>query len=279
MPEDSIRELRSRIEDEFSRTEGVFALAFEDLTTGRQILINDQDLFHAASTVKTPVMIEVFRQAKAGRFRITDSVIVKNEFKSIVDGSPYHLDVADNSDDSMYRRIGTKASIEELVFQMITVSSNLATNLLIELVGARNVTASMQELGAPKIQVVRGVEDGKAFAQGLNNVITAFDLMVIMKAIAQGRAVDSVASTRMTEILLQQKFRSMIPALLPSNARIAHKTGSITGVQHDSGFVLLADGRTYVLVVLSKHLKDSKMGTDTIARVSRMIYDYMKGLQ
>ena len=252
---------------------GTFAVAFEDLASGSQLLIREKELFHAASTMKTPVMLEVFAQSRARRFSLDDSVVIRNEFKSIVDGSLYELDLKDDSDDSMYKRIGTRSSIAELMFQMITVSSNLATNLLIDLVGATNVTRRMRTMGAMDILVLRGVEDGKAFQKGLNNQTTALDLLIVMREIARGVAVDSSASRAMTDILLAQKFNDIIPAQLPAAVKVAHKTGSITGVEHDSGIVFLPDGRRYVLVVLSKGLKDAETGKRALALVSRRIYD------
>jgi beta-lactamase class A len=255
--------------------EGIFAVAFESLDGKGQLFLNGKAMFHAASTMKTPVMIEVYRQAAEGRFSLDDSLVVRNEFKSIVDGSSYQLDLKDDSDDSMYKKVGSKSSIRELIRQMITVSSNLATNLLMDLVEARKVTATMRVLGASDVEVLRGVEDGKAFEKGLNNRSSARDLLVIMKAIARGEAVDSAASKEMLEILLSQKFNELIPALLPPEVRVAHKTGNITGVEHDSGIVLLPDGRRYVLVILSKDLKDAGAGKKAIALISRRIYDFM----
>jgi beta-lactamase class A len=263
------------IEKTLKSVDGIFAVAFESLDGQGSLFVNEKMMFHAASTVKTPVMIEVFRQSREGRFSLDDSLLVKNEFRSIVDGSSYQLDVKDDSDDSMYEKLGAKLTIRALLHQMITVSSNLATNLLMELVGAKQVTATMRSLGASDIEVLRGVEDGKAFAQGLNNRTSASDLLVIMKAIAQEIAVDSAASKEMLAILLDQKFNELIPALLPPTVRVAHKTGNITGVEHDSGVVLLPHGRRYVLVILSKDLKDVDAGRKAIALVSRRIYDFM----
>jgi beta-lactamase class A len=254
---------------------GSFAVAFKPVGDTAALLINERTMFHAASTMKTPVMIEVFRQARAGRFSLDDSVNVRNEFKSIVDNSHYELDLKDDSDDSMYKKIGRKASIRELIHQMITVSSNLATNILIGLVGAEKVTGTMRELGAHNIEVLRGVEDGKAFERGMNNRTNAYDLLLILEAIAEGRAVDKLSSDAMVDVLLAQRFRDLIPALLPPNVRIAHKTGSITGVEHDSGIVYLPDGRRYVLVLLSKDLKNVEEGKRALARVSKRIYDFM----
>jgi beta-lactamase class A len=271
----SIENLKSAIETKLKTVEGEFAVAFKDLQTGKTLYINEKSNFHAASTMKTPVMIEVFKQAKAGKFKLTDSIVVKNEFKSIVDGSPYSMDIADDSSDGMYRMIGKKMTIYDLTYQMIIVSSNLATNILIDLVDAKNANASMRKLGAKDIQVLRGVEDQKAFDKGLNNSVTAYDLMLIFEKIAKNEVIDKQSCEAMTKILFDQKFNEIIPEKLPKTVKVAHKTGSITGVQHDSGIVYLPDGRKYVLVLLSKKLKNADAGVKVLAEVSEMIFGMM----
>ncbi|MVM31605.1 serine hydrolase [Spirosoma sp. HMF4905] len=271
----TLPELRQKIEQEFSKYPGVFAVAFRNVATGEELLIREREVFHAASTMKTPVMIEVYKQQAQGKLSLSDSILIKTEFKSIVDGSPYTLPVSSDSDSITYKQIGTKRTLASLVYDMITVSSNLATNLIIELVGAPNVLQTMRDLGAKDIQVRRGVEDSKAFAKGLNNSTTAYDLMLIFDKIATGQAVSPEASKAMIATLLDQKFNDAIPAKLPNDVKVAHKTGSITGVRHDSGIVLLPDGRKYVLVLLSKDIKDDKLTSGVMATVSEWIYRYV----
>ena len=267
--------LQSDIEREISGKKGTFAVAFKDLKTGKEIKINDETVYHAASTMKTPVLIEVYKQAAEGKFSLSDSIELKNEFKSIVDGSSYSLDSSDDSEFDLYKHIGEKRSIDSLVYQMIIVSSNFATNLVIQKVGAENVTGTMRQLGANKIQVLRGVEDSKAFEKGLNNTTTAHDLLVIFEKIAKGKAVNAKASQAMINILLDQRFNEIIPALLPPRVKVAHKTGSITHVHHDSGIVMLPDGRKYVLVLLSKDWENEKEAIQTMANISSLIYKYV----
>lgn len=218
-------------------------------------------------------MIEVFKQAASGKFAITDSLTVYNEFRSIVDKSKYSLPANTDSEGDLYARIGTKLTWHDLVFRMITESSNLATNMLIDQVGANNVMRTMKSLGANDIQVLRGVEDIKAFDRGLNNTVTAYDLMLVFEAIAKGTAVDRSASAAMVAILKDQRFRSMIPARLPEDVVVAHKTGSIEGIRHDSGIVYLPNGKAYVLVLLSGNLEDDT-ARKALADVSRLFYDY-----
>jgi beta-lactamase class A len=158
---------------------------------------------------------------------------------------------------------------------MIISSSNLATNMVIELVNARHVTQTMRQLGANRIQVLRGVEDTKAFEKGFNNITTANDLMVIFEKMARGEIVDSAASQAMINILLNQQFNEIIPARLPKDVKVAHKTGNISHVQHDSGIVFLPNGKKYVLVLLSKNLQNEEQAKKAMAEVSEMIYQYV----
>ena len=272
--QNSTLHLKSAIQEEFDKAEGEFALAFKDFQTGIEILINEHTLFHAASTMKTPVLIEVYNQASLGRFSLSDSIEIKNEFKSIIDSSFYELNKADDSDTMIYQHIGEKRTVYSLTYDMIIMSSNLATNIIIDKVGASNIQQTIQQLGTRNMQVLRGVEDTKAYRAGLNNTTTAYDLMIIFEKIASGTAVDSVSSQEMIKILSDQKFNDIIPALLPSNVKVAHKTGWITASHHDSGIVFLPDGRKYILVLLSKNLEDEEAGVEALARISKLIYDW-----
>lgn len=271
----SPEELKKQVTKELSKQPGTFALAFKDLTTGEEILINEHELFHAASTMKTPVMVEVYKQAAAGKFSVKDSILIKNEFKSIVDSSTYSLSPNDDSDTLIYKQVGEKRTIYSLMYDMIIVSSNLATNLIIELVDAKNVTNTLRSIGANDIQVLRGVEDKKAFEAGMNNRVTAYDLMLLFEKIDKEELVNAEASMAMMDILLDQKFNDIIPAHLPKNVKVAHKTGWITGIHHDSGIVFLSDGRKYVLVILSRDLQDEAAGVKAMANVSKLIYDHV----
>lgn len=252
------------------------AVAFYDLATGDERLINPDATFHAASTMKVPVMMEIFRQAAAGKLSLDRRIPIKNDFASIVDGSHYTLKPEDDSDQSLYTRVGQTATIRELIRLMITVSSNLATNLLIERVTPERVMDLMHTLGAEHIRVLRGVEDGKAFEKGLNNTTTARDLMIILRRIAERRAVSPKASDEMIKIMRDQKFNEGIPAGLPRNARVSHKTGSITRINHDAAIVYPPGRKPYVLVVLERGIEDEKLAHKLIADISRVIYEYSR---
>jgi beta-lactamase class A len=268
-------QLSENITNLITRSQGTYAVAFADLKTGDTLFINAHERFHAASTMKVPVMIELYKQAQEGKFSLDDSVIVKTEFISIVDGSTYAMDVNVDSETVLYEKVGSKLPIRELMYQMITKSSNLATNILIEIVDAKKVTSTMRDLGAPDIEVLRGVEDLKAFEQGLSNTTTAYDLMKIFMAIGKDKIISEKACTEMMNVLFEQYYNEIIPAKLADTAKVAHKTGSITGVQHDAGIVVLANGHKYVLVLLSKNLEDKEKGIETLAQISKIVYDFV----
>lgn len=249
------------------------AVAFRDLQTGRELLLNADASFHAASTMKVPVMLEVYREAREGRLSLDERLAVKNEFKSIADASTFSVSPADDSEQTLYRKIGSTETVRELLRLMITESSNLATDIIIERVGAERVMELMRRMGASGIRVLRGVEDGKAFERGLNNTTTARGLLLLLRAIAEGRAVSRAASKEMNDILLAQKFNEGIPAGLPAAARVAHKTGSITKIEHDAAIVYLPGRKPYVLVVLVRGIAEEARAHKLIADISRAVYE------
>jgi beta-lactamase class A len=268
------QQLLQEIQRLFSAEEGVFAFAYKDLTTGDTIFFNEREMFHAASTMKTPVMMEIYRQAALGNLRMEDTMVVRKEFQSIVDGSWFTLEAGDDSDEEVYAKIGTPQTLQYLVERMITRSSNVATNMLMSRVTGEQITATMRKLGASDILVRRGVEDSKAYQQGLNNVINAHDLMIIFEQIALGNVVSPEASSAMVQILKRQFYNDLIPALLPKEVQVAHKTGWITGVHHDSGIIYLPDGRQYVLVLLSKKCTNEVAAVQLLSKVAKLFYNY-----
>ena len=265
--------LRDSIDARVAASPGAtVAVSYFDLETGQSLSINADSVFHAASTMKIPVMIEVLRRAQAGAFSLDQGILLVNRFASIADGSSYSLSAGDDGDSALYSRVGERVPVRDLMRRMITRSSNLATNQLIALVGAPQVTATARTLGAQRIQVLRGVEDQKAFDRGMINTTTSADLAALLIAIERGQALSAASSAEMRDILLAQEFNAKIPAGLPPGTRVAHKTGEITAVSHDAAVVYPAGRRPYVIVVLTKGLRQSAASSALIADISRIVY-------
>ncbi len=251
---------------------GEVSVSVVNLAGGARLGVNDTVTMHAASTMKVPVLIELFRQARAGRFSLDDSIAVRNEFRSIADGSRYTLDAGDDSDSLVYAWVGTRRPIRELARHMIVRSSNLATNLLIELVTPDSVRQTLHAIGADGMHVLRGVEDGPAFRAGLNNTTTSDGLARALEAIARCSVTGPAACAAMVNILAGQEFNNMIPAGLPPGTRVAHKTGWITGIQHDAAIVYPRARAPYVLVVLTRGIADTTRASRAGADISRVVW-------
>ena len=260
----------ARVNDLQRATVGV---VFAEVGGGAAFSLNPDSVFHAASTMKVPVMIEYFRGIDAGRLRPDQDLLLGTQFKSIVDGSPYALDAGVDSDSSVFARVGQRVPLRWLVERMIVRSSNLATNTLIEVLDAKRVDATAKSLGTTAMKVLRGVEDGKAFQQGLNNQTSAHDLAVLLEAIETGTAASKESCRAMIDILARQEFNDEIPAGLPAGTRVAHKTGWITGVTHDAAIVYPPGRKPYVLVVLTKGIPDRPVAQKLIADISRLVWD------
>lgn len=252
-------------------------IAFYDAETSLQWSYNADAVFHAASTMKLAVLLAVFRQLTRGEFTLDEPVHVRNKFLSIHDRKPYMLDINRDTEGEVYERLGRTMSVRQLAYHMITASSNLATNLLVDVVGVPVIRTALDELGIEGIKVLRGVEDHAAFEGGLNNEVTANGLLKLLRLIAEGNAYGEEASAQMRAILLDQRFKSGIPAGLPQEARVAHKSGNISTVHHDAGIVYLERRKPYVLVILTQFASETGL-TTAVADVSRDIYECLAGM-
>jgi beta-lactamase class A len=262
--------VQSQIESRIAASHADVAIAFRTLDGKSEYFFHANDSFHAASTMKIPVMIELFHQVQEGNLSLADKITIHLEFHSIVDGSLYKLDPADDSELALYTAAGETRTVSQLCDLMITVSSNLATNLLIEKLGVDNIRATTESLHANGMNVLRGVQDEKAFDKGLNNTTTARALEILMTAIADGKAVNADSSRQMLEILERQKFNEGIPAGLPPSTRVAHKTGEITKIHHDAAIVYAP--RPFVLVILVRGLTDTKDSSAVMSDLTRILY-------
>lgn len=255
------------------------ALSVHDLQTGREINLRADESFHPASTIKVHVMMEVFHQAERGLFSLEEQILIHNSFTSIADGSPFSLDVKDDSDTSLYGRIGQTESVCELTRLIIVRSSNLATNILLEKVSAGNVNSFIESLGIQGVMILRGVEDNAAFHQGINNSATARGLTQTMRAIAEGRVVSKQASDEMIGIMLGQEFNESMPALLPNSVKVAHKTGWTGEYYHDTGIVYPENRKPYAISIMTCGFPENKEDEahECMAKISKLVYDQITG--
>ena len=250
------------------------AVALYDYQHRTEWSYNADRWFHAASTIKVPVLLGVFDAMERGEVQAHSRIHVRNRFISLADGQPFRVDAGRDANNAVYGALGRTMKVHELAYHMITTSSNLATNLLVDIVGLENIRNTLKRLGLSGIEMKRGVEDESAWEKGLNNRVTANGLLRALRRIAEGTALSEGASEKMLEILHAQAFRSGIPAGLPDDARVAHKTGEMSTVAHDAGIIYLENREPYVLVILTEWEPDASGRSRTIAAISRAVYEH-----
>lgn len=252
------------------------AVALHDSETGFELHYNAERWFHAASTIKVPILLGVFAAIDRGDLLPHSRVHVRNRFLSVVESVPFRVESGRDANSAVHNAIGKMMRVDELAYHMITTSSNLATNLLLGVIGPDAVNRTLKELDVDDgIDLKRGVEDELAFEKRINNIVTADGLLRILVLLSEGKAFSPALSRRMMDILHGQEFNQGIPARLPKAARVAHKTGEISTVAHDAGVVYLPKRKPYVLVILTEWDPAASGRSRTIAAISHTIYEFL----
>lgn len=275
MKEAALRDMIRQIGDDAGAS--ALAVAAYDFEHRTSWCLDSDRWFHAASTIKVPVLLGVFDAIEQARFESYSRVHVRNRFISIVDSLPFRVQSSRDANAEVHAARGKMMMIRELAEHMIVTSSNLATNLLLDIVGLEHIQDTLARLHLRGIDLRRGVEDEAAWEAGINNRITASGLCAALRIIEERKAISEHASDLMLEILHKQRFRSGIPAGLPDDARVANKTGEMSTVAHDGGIVYLQNRQPYVVVILTEWERGGERRQQVIARISKAIYGYMDG--
>jgi len=253
------------------------AVAISDFETGHDFDYHGDRWFHAASTIKLAVLLGIYGAIHRGELLPQSRVHVRNRFISAYDGSPFRVRADRDASGDVYREIGRTLRVSELAEHMIISSSNLATNLLLDLVGLDALQRTLVDFGLEGIDLRRGVEDEAAYEHGINNRVTACGLVGLLRLIGEERAFSPQYSRQMLDILHRQQFRSGIPAGLPRQARVANKTGDISTVAHDAGLVYLPERKPYAIAVLTEWEPSATGRSTTIAAASYLAYAALIG--
>jgi beta-lactamase class A len=254
------------------------AVALHDLESGLRFSLRGERWFHAASTIKVAVLLALFRATDEGRLRLDDSLHVRNRFFSVADGSPFHLNRDSDAMPELYQAIGRTVKISALAEGMIAASSNLATNLLLDFLGVEYARSVLRDAQVDGVELRRSVEDHGAHERGINNEVTANGLVRLLSAL-RGGFLSNESKEQAIGILLEQRFKSMIPAGLPAHAAVAHKTGEISTACHDMGIVYLPEREPYIAVILTEFDSEREGKRETVAAVSEVIYRAVMGME
>ena len=242
----------------------------------------DADAQHyAASTMKLPLVMTAYRLADEGRLDLDSSVEIRNEFASVHDGSAFGLDRDDDGDAETWARMGQPATLRWLSSRSIVRSGNLATNLLLDAVGAAPVRDLLDDLGCERTTFVRGIEDCVARDAGTQNLATAADLARMLQAVWAGAhetpatpgVLAPAAAQEVLEVLAGQEIADALPRRLPPGTTVAHKSGWVDGVDHDAGIVFHPDGGPYVFAMCTTSALPRAQAADVVATASRAAWD------
>src|SRR5436309_14440067 len=178
----------------------------------------------------------------------------------------------------LYQAIGRTAKISDLAQGMISASSNLATNLLLDFVGVEYARKVLQDAQVSGVELRRGVEDHAAHERGIDNQVTAEGLLTLLCAV-RGNFLSNESREHAIRILLAQRFKSMIPAGLPAHATVAHKTGEISTACHDMGMVDLPERQPYIAGIMTDFESEKDGRRETVAAISEVIHCSLTGTE
>lgn len=256
-----MEELRRKIDTVLEKYTGRWGIVILNHSNGEKLEINPEMVFPSASMIKVPIMYEVMRQAAANIITLDQPLIVKDEFR--VGGAGILKEL----------RSDIPMTIRELVTLMIILSDNTATNMLIDLVGMNSINKTMTDLGLKATVLRRCMMDFDAALAGNENDTSAADLTFLFSAIYDSLELPSEYSALMLDILTRQQVQDKLPFYLPEGTLIAHKTGTLPGVEHDGGILFLPNG-PYIICILTADLVVNFQGLQLVSSIGKVVYEH-----
>jgi beta-lactamase class A len=249
------QKLEASIQDVDQHLDGVMGVAVEDLTTGDQYFLREDEVFAQASSIKIAVLANLYLQAQQGKLKLTDLYTVQSS------------DLVQDSDIMNGLTPGvTRVTLRDLATMMVAVSDNAATNVLIDHVGMQNVNAMLDSLSLTHTRLRRKMMDLQAAKEGRENISTPREMMTLLDAIYHGKVLNKESTEDFFKVLSTNKD-SFIPRDLPADLKIANKPGELEAVRNDSGIVFV-EGRPYVICVMTSFLSNERAGEEAISKVS-----------
>lgn len=252
-------DLKDQLSKMLKNINGNVSVVFKEINTGDTISINPDRVYPSASTIKLVIMSEVFRLVKEGLLHPDQPIMLRDDMRVGGDGILKELNA------------GHQFTLKEIVTLMIILSDNMATNMLIDMVGMDKVNAMARQLGLKDTKLQRKMMDSAAAKAGRENFTSAADMYRILELIYEGENIDREYSDIMLEILKKQQVRGRLDLYLPEDVLIAHKTGDLDNLEHDVGIVYLPNCK-YIICVLTNEMDSNKEAREVIGKISRFVY-------
>ena len=253
------QKLEANISDVDHGLDGVLGVAIVDLSSGQKFLLHGDDVFPQASSIKVAVLAELYRQAQAGKLKLTDLYTV--QAADLVPDSPIMGGLTPGV---------TRITLRDLATMMVAVSDNSATNVLIDRVGMENVNALMDSLGLTHTRLRRKMMDLKAASEGRENISTPAEMMTLLADLYRGKVLNQEMTADFF-VMLSTPKNGFIPRDLPESLKIANKPGELEGVRNDSA-VVFVENRPYVICVMTTYLHRERDGEEAIVKISAAAY-------
>jgi beta-lactamase class A len=257
------------------------AVAFYDWDSATAWSLRGGEWFHAASTIKLAILLGLVRAVGEGRLDWDDWLHVRNRFASRLDAEPFRVARERDADGVVHAEIGKLMKVRDLAERMIVASSNLATNLLLDLLGVRESQQALAALGVEGVELARGVEDIRSFEAGIYNRVTADGMLGMLRLLVEPSPMSGDGRSLVLDLLARQELTGAIGLGLPEavrgRAKVAHKTGEIATAAHDAGLVFLPDRRPLALVVLSEWPAGSDSRQAALGKVVGEVFGHLVG--
>jgi beta-lactamase class A len=250
-------EIQSLLKSQPDLTAGLF---FYDPENGTYVDLNGDQSFAAASTIKLPLLIAIFQEVDAGNIQLDEQWVMRKDL------------IATEAGTMQYQPVGTKFSALETIENMITVSDNTATNMVLDRLGkAEAVNQRFQSWGLTETVIHNPLPDLEG-----TNLTSAKDLTTLMTKVSQGELLTPHSRDRALEIMRHTVTDTMLPQGLEKGAIISHKTGDIGTVVGDSGLINMPTGQRYLATVMMKRPYNDPRGPETIRKISQIMYQAFK---